>query len=216
MITAKNKIYFYKLTADNGGAPCLDKEGKVLSLAICKPMIRSTARPGDLIFGFAANSLDQNNRLIYIAYITEKKGADYYTNENYMHRDDCIYELKGDRFVWRKKSRHHSQDDVDHDLGKYPLYPKARVLLSSDFRYFGVNGESSYKTQYPLIKNAIEQLGVGHRVNHGEQLRSQFRALQQQKWKETQQQVLGDPTSIPQASVIHRCKSYGVIDCGSC
>jgi hypothetical protein len=33
---------FYKLTADNGGAPCV-RYG-LLSLAICKPMIRKTAR----------------------------------------------------------------------------------------------------------------------------------------------------------------------------
>jgi Nucleotide modification associated domain 2 len=46
-------IYFYKLTADNGGAPCV-RHG-LLSLAICKPMIRKTAEEGDLTFGFAAN-----------------------------------------------------------------------------------------------------------------------------------------------------------------
>jgi hypothetical protein len=64
------RIYFYKLIVDNGGAPCI--RGGLLSLAICKPMIRSTAEPGDLIFGFAAGSLDRNNRLIYIARITSK------------------------------------------------------------------------------------------------------------------------------------------------
>jgi hypothetical protein len=31
------RIYFYKLTADNGGAPCV--EDGLLSLAICKPAI---------------------------------------------------------------------------------------------------------------------------------------------------------------------------------
>jgi len=35
------KIYFYKLTCDDGGAPCV--QDGLLSLAICKPMIRSTA-----------------------------------------------------------------------------------------------------------------------------------------------------------------------------
>jgi hypothetical protein len=64
------RIYFYKLTADNGGAPCV--EDGLLSLAICKPAIRSTARCGDVIFGFAANSLHPDNRLIYIARVTEK------------------------------------------------------------------------------------------------------------------------------------------------
>jgi hypothetical protein len=35
------KIYIYKLTSDDGGAPCV-RDG-ILSLAICKPWIRSVA-----------------------------------------------------------------------------------------------------------------------------------------------------------------------------
>jgi Nucleotide modification associated domain 2 len=66
------KIYFYKLTTDNGGAPCVQND--LLSLAICKPMMRKTATEegGDLIFGFAANSLHRNNPLIYVARVTKK------------------------------------------------------------------------------------------------------------------------------------------------
>ena len=40
------RIYFYKLTTDNGGAPCV--QDNLLSLAICKPMIRMAAQVGDL------------------------------------------------------------------------------------------------------------------------------------------------------------------------
>lgn len=77
------RIYYYKLTADNGGAPCV-QEG-LLSLAICKPMIRSTAECCDLIFGFAANSLAPNNRLIYIARVTDKnRNGAYY--KDFAHR----------------------------------------------------------------------------------------------------------------------------------
>ncbi len=43
-------IYVYKMTADNGGAPCVHR--RLLSLAICKPKIRKAANRGDLIFGF--------------------------------------------------------------------------------------------------------------------------------------------------------------------
>jgi len=38
------RIYFYKLTTDDGGAPCV--QDGLLSLAICKPMIRGTAEVG--------------------------------------------------------------------------------------------------------------------------------------------------------------------------
>jgi hypothetical protein len=65
-----SRAYLYKLTGDNGGAPCV--EGGLLSLAICKPMIRASASEGDLVFGFGAKSLHCNNRLIYIARITKK------------------------------------------------------------------------------------------------------------------------------------------------
>lgn len=76
------RIYFYKLTTDNGGAPCV--EGALLSLAICKPMIRSTAGVGDLIFGFAANALHEDNRLIYAARVTRTlRNGEYYKSSRY-------------------------------------------------------------------------------------------------------------------------------------
>jgi hypothetical protein len=41
--------YVYKLTVDDGGAPCTD--GGLLTLAICKPGIRTHAGVGDFICG---------------------------------------------------------------------------------------------------------------------------------------------------------------------
>lgn len=38
------KVYLYKMIADDGGAPCVANE--LLSLAICKPIIRAVAEPG--------------------------------------------------------------------------------------------------------------------------------------------------------------------------
>jgi Nucleotide modification associated domain 2 len=63
-------MYFYKLTADTGGELCVEKD--LLSLAICKPMIRRTAKEGNLIFGFAAKSQHTDNRLMYVARVTKK------------------------------------------------------------------------------------------------------------------------------------------------
>jgi len=40
-----NDIFMYKLTTDNGGAPCVENE--LLSLCICKPKIRMSAKVGD-------------------------------------------------------------------------------------------------------------------------------------------------------------------------
>lgn len=204
------KVYFYKLTADNGGAPCV--HDGLLSLAICKPMIRSTAERDDLIFGFAANSLHSDNRLIYIALVTEKiLDGRYYVEERFAHRGDRVYERRGGHFVWRQRAVHHRPSDLVHDLGDHPDYPKANVLLSTDFRYFGANGTAEYKSRFPLVGDAVEALGRGHRVWHDEQLRLELLALKHQVWKETRQRVAGEPTSAPRRDACHRSRSCGVL-----
>ncbi len=203
-------IYFYKLTHDNGGAPCV--QDGLFSLAICKPMIRRTARPQSVIFGFAANSLHADNRLIYVARITDKVGdGDYFTKEEFRRRGDCIYERHGDRFVWRQGARHHGPDDLVHDLGEYPTYHKASVLLSDDFRYFGGSGSADYKARYLLIKDAVEGLGRGHRVYHDELLRLQLESLMRRVWNETGERMAGVSTSEPRRAACHRSRSCGVI-----
>lgn len=114
------KFYFYKLTVDDGGAPCV--EANLLSLAICKPMIRSTADEQNVILGFAANSLFTDNRLIYIARVTKKlKNGEYYKEHAYKNRKDCIYEWTGKTYKVRADARFHGSDsDLKHDLGKSP------------------------------------------------------------------------------------------------
>lgn len=205
------RFYFYKLTADNNGAPCLDKNGRLLSLAICKPTIRSTAKPGDLIFGFAAKSLHADNPLLYIAHITAKEcNGDYYTKAEFSQRGDCIYERCGDRFVWRKGALHHGHDDLIHDIGTYPDYKKTNVLLSDDFRYFGKSGSADYRNRYPLIKEAIEKLGIGHRVNHGEPLRMELQSLKSWVWEKTRQDEVGEQSSGDCCGICHRTRSFGV------
>jgi hypothetical protein len=41
------------------------------------------------------------------------------------------------------------------------MYPRANVLLSSDFRYFGKEGTDSYKQDYPAVGRAVDELGAG-------------------------------------------------------
>ena len=205
------RIYFYKLTADNGGAPCV--QGGLLSLAICKPMIRSSAEPGDLVFGFAANSLDRNNRLIYVARITSKvRDGQYFTSKRFRGREDCVYERRGGRFAWRHGAAHHGPRHLLRDLGKPPEHPRANVLLSTDFRYFGGAGTAEYKETYPGIRRAVEGLGRGHRVKHEGSLRNELMALWQEVRQGTRVSVAGRPTSAPRRDVCHRARSCGIVD----
>jgi hypothetical protein len=203
------KIHFYKLTADNGGAPCVHRG--LLSLAICKPMIRKTAKEGDLIFGFAANSLSQDNRLIYVARITDKPcdGA-YYTSDRYSRRGDCIYEFKNGRFARRKRAKHHlNPKDLIHDLGRRP-YSKANVLLSTDFRYFGKAGTDDYKSKFRRVKYAVERLRRGHRVHQNAELRDQLLDMRDWIWRTATQKKIGQPTSAPSGETCHREGPCGI------
>jgi hypothetical protein len=205
------RIYFYKLVVDAGAAPCVQRG--VLSLSICKPMIRTGAEVGDLIFGFAANSLDTHNKLIYAARVTKKlPNGEYYQGDKFTTRDDCIYTFQSGRYVRRKGAKFHDKpSDLTHDLGEPPDYPRTDVLLSTDFRYFGRNGTDEYKSKYDLVRKAVESLGRGQRVNLASELREQFLAMKKWLWGQSNNKVLGQPTDAPSSSSCHRSRFGGVV-----
>lgn len=208
------RIFFYKLTADVGAAPCVQRG--LLSLAICKPMIRRSAKIDDLIFGFTANSLDTRNRsiyrnrLIYVARITDKLcDGEYYKGDKYTSRDDCIYTYSAKQFRRRKDAKFHLEEhDLAHDLGNPPEYPRANVLLSSDFRYFGIAGTDDYKSEFAEVRKAVESLGRGHHVKLGPTLRDEFLAMKRWIWKKSRNKVCGSPTNPPSGRSCHRARYW--------
>ena len=204
------RIYFYKLTVDAGAAPCV-KSG-MLSLAICKPTLRSSAGVDDLIFGFTANSLDTRNRLIYAARVTKKlANGEYYEADDYKSRHDCIYTFLSGGYKRRRNAKFHEKpSDLTHDLGSHPEYARANVLLSTDFRYYGVNGTDEYKSRYELIRTAVESLGRGQRVNLAPELRGQFLAMKKWLWRKSGSRVLGRPTDAPSGGRCHPARFCGV------
>lgn len=129
-------IYVYKLTSDNGGAPCV--HAGILSLAICKQHVRTSAQLGDWIIGFGGKSVPElKDRLIYVARVTGvADNGDYYTTEKYRQRPDCVYERSGSEYKWREGSKFH-KDQLAHDLGLANGYDRVRVLLSDQFVYCG-------------------------------------------------------------------------------
>jgi Nucleotide modification associated domain 2 len=205
------RVYFYKLTVDAGAAPCVQRG--LLSLAICKPMIRIGAEEGYFIFGFAANSLDTYNKLIYAARVTKKlSNGEYYEGDKFTARDDCIYAFRSGRYVRRKDAKFHDKpSDLTHDLGEPPEYPRAAVLLSTDFRYFGGNGTAEYKSKYELVRKAVEGLGIGQRVNLAPELREEFFAMKEWVWGKNERKVLGRPTDAPSGNSCHRARFCDVV-----
>ncbi|MGH9576219.1 MAG: hypothetical protein ACRD3R_02195, partial [Terriglobales bacterium] len=127
------------------------------------------------------------------------------------NRGDRVYEWSRSRFAWRQGALHHGPKDLVHDLGEPPDYKKANVLLSTDFRYFGVSGTAEYKSLLQLVKEAVEQFGRGHRVAHTEPLRMELIELKQQIWKNNPTRVAGEPSSLPRRGVCHRSRSCGVL-----
>ena len=98
---------------------------------------------------------------------------------------------------------------LEHDLGRYPEYQRANVLLSEDFRYFGIAGSAEYKTRFSEVRRAVERLGRGHRVWHTPALRNEFLQMKDWVWDNYEEKKIGEPTSKPSRSACHRSKSCG-------
>lgn len=194
------KIYFYKMTADNGGAPCVH-EG-MLSLAICKPEIRRTAQEGDLIFGFGGKRL--GGRLIYAAFVTEKpKVGEYYRRKRFQGRPDCIYrEVDGHPERIAHARYHFDSDESSKDVGW--CFERAFVLLSNDFRYFGQEGTIAFRTRYRNLARAFDRLTQGHRVNHHPVIRIELIQLAEELWRDFRLMVIGEPSD---ADHTRRCNT---------
>jgi len=189
-----SRFYVYKCVVDGGGAPCV--EGGLLSLCICKPDIRSTARVGDVIFAFGSNSEEPANRLVFIAKVTRKlTEGKYYELGEFRDRGDCIYERTStERFSVRSDARFHGTNEaLIHDLGLPPDYLHANSLISGDFRYFGANGTAEWKSLAPGLALLVEALRQGHRVNHRQPLRDELISLKNWVWRAHHRKVLGRP-----------------------
>lgn len=215
------KLYIYKMTTDDGGAPCVFNS--TLSLAICKPAIRSTADEESTILAFAADALYRkdaykNNALIYAARVTKRlENGAYFTSPSYRNRPDCVYERIDGRFQWRPGARFHGPKNLRHDLGNAPEYKRANVLLShgaENFRYFGGHCKLDYKTRFPNLRLLVETLGQGHRVNLSPALRSEIEALIAEVFRMKSSYT---STPVPKVNCGHRCSReddcYRIIDC---
>lgn len=171
------KAYIYKLTVDNGSAPCAPKPTNpsspaLLSLAICKPWIRKAAAPGDRIIGITGKTIAKAqgypiNSIVYAAVVDRVVTTkDYSTAEN-DYRSDSIYtfnEATGEYVREGSATVHLEPGYIDNDLGtKSNGYDRARVILSHDFRYFGKTAVR-ISDEFPQLLKLSNALGIGHRV----------------------------------------------------
>lgn len=197
------RISVYKCVVDDGGAPCVDDS--LLTLAICKPYIRSTAKQHDLIFAFGSNSETPANRLVYITEVKDRlDNGQYFEREGFKKRRDCIYKRAGDgRFERCVDAKFHNYPEARiSDLGDEPDYPKANTLVAEDFRYFGKRGTASWKSHAPNLRELVEGLGRGYRVNFSPELLAELVALKKQVWRDNpSKKVLGKPLHAPDEQI---------------
>jgi hypothetical protein len=190
MSRSEPDIFIYKMVTDNGGALCVF--ANLLSLAICKPRIRKSAKKGAIIFGFGGKRYKE--RLIYIARVTDKlEGRAYYQHQKYARRPDRIYRVMGDNAVRKDSARFHvKSDERRKDVGFH--FENAFVLLSEDFRYLGKRGTSDYKHQYAKLRELIAGLKQGHRRHHSSRLRAELLSLQAKIWRAYRRMRIGPPS----------------------
>jgi hypothetical protein len=186
-------IYVYKCVVDDGTAPCIDRS--LLSMTVCKPKVRTSAKVGDIVIAFGTNAQPAPNRLVYAAEITEViTGGRYFDEAKYQTRKDCIYKRtpQGALKLVAGVSAHNTGTHAK-DLGPPPTYPNAIALISTDFRYFGGAGTDAWKEHAPHLKKMIEFLGQGHRVNHTREVRDDLLKLIERTWKKFPRKVTGKP-----------------------
>ena len=186
-----NDIFIYKLTADDGGAPAV--KDNLLSLCICKPGIRQSAKKDDWIIGMGGQGVpDLKGRLIYIAQVTNVvEGNKYYSNK-YKNRPDWIYKMNGLKYIWRKGSTYHSPDDLTHDLGEHPNYDRAICLTSDKFVYFGGNKEPTIEA----IQDIYDGLPRNYRVNHDDTTRERLLTFIEETFSKFGKAKPGKPTHL--------------------
>ncbi|RLA06042.1 MAG: hypothetical protein DRQ51_10485 [Gammaproteobacteria bacterium] len=188
----ENSIFVYKMTADNGGAPCV--HDGLLSLCICKPDIRKAAKGGDWIIGMGGTSVsDLKDRVIYVAKVKDRiDGSEYYKEQKYKNRPDCIYQFNDEIYEYKKNAIYHDDPDcLEHDLGKKENnYDRAICLISDEFIYFGDNDKPTIDT----IKDIYDNLPRNYKQNHDENIFNRLNNFIMELKKEYSYGHHGNPT----------------------
>lgn len=214
MTDEKARIFVYKLTCDDGGAPCV--ENGLISLCICKPIIRKTAKEGDWIIGLGGKSVSElKNRLIYIMRVEGVvDGKNYYSPKGgYWNRSDCIYKWDGGKYQWKKDAKYHSPEHLKHDLGSLEKgYERARCLKGSCFAYFGGN-EGNKNPGIEDIKDIYERVGQGYLVNHDSDTYKRLDNYIQSVFDRFGCGKLGEPTHSDKSKKCSEAEGGAVMQC---
>ena len=170
--TRTPRLYSYIVAKDSGFAPCVTKS--LLTLACCKPKIRSTAKHGDWVMGTTPKKKG-SGKLVFLARVSERLTfAEYYRGfaQAYPKREDVIYRPAGQGQYKQLPNSHHGPKQTPKDTGT------DSVLLSSEFVYYGGSAIPIADQFQDLV--AITQ---GHKKIRNFQLINQFLgSARQNRW----------------------------------
>lgn len=196
-------VYVYVVDRDFGFAP--NPFYGVLTLATCKPRIRSVASIGDWVIGVGGARLRMRGRCIFGMRVTSYLTFDEYWvstdfREKKPTRNGSLVRLVGDNIYhrsggkWIQVDSHHSnadgtpnQDNVKSDTAIN------RVLISEDFRYLGSAAEV-------IPADIIAHLQYENRRNH--RTFDMARASPLVEWVQAfpKNRVLADPVEFSNAA----------------
>ncbi len=157
-------LYSYCIPYDDGAAP--NPFWGTCTLAICKPVIRRTARVGDWVVGTGSVDTYSAGHVVYAMQVTAKISmADYdawtqkqlpqkvpdWSSRDWRRRlGDSIYDFSVD--PPRQRRGVHGRGNIAVDLGG------ENVLVSDCFYYFGDGATALPEEFLPIVKQ-----GQGHR-----------------------------------------------------
>lgn len=158
------RVFSYVVKSDTGFAP--NPYGGFLTLATCKPHIRTTAREGDWLLGTSSVVSGDARRIVYAAHIEEVVPLEEYgrrkrfaikiprvSGEKWQRHGDNIYFRDAEGAWQQRRNVHHFRQHKEHDLsGK-------SALICPSFWYFGSNGPLLPESLIALLKK-----GPGHKT----------------------------------------------------
>lgn len=185
-MTTLPRVFVYTMPDDNGFAP--NPFGKELTLTCCKPIIRKTARPGDIIIGLAGKQLANGvvGKVIHAFRVDRIIGlAEYWTA--YRHKrpssvvlknkvlqttrtsvprvnqvGDCCYEPRADGTFMQHLCVHsHAQDPEKMRRRDLSVH---KALTSRQFIYWGRDGPIFQYYHHVQAPSGRSQR-MGHKCN---------------------------------------------------
>jgi hypothetical protein len=156
------KLFSYVIVNDSGFAP--NPYWGYCTLATCKPVIRSTAKPGDWVIGIGSKVGVGNGKLVYAMHVSDVIPFEQYNSDSRFKLKkplagqtpgrlcgDNIY-YKGAGGEWMQRRSFHSAEHMERDLhGR-------NALVAEHFYYFGRNA-----VEVPREFGTLVAKGRGHR-----------------------------------------------------